>query len=259
MKGFAMLAILTLLIVITLSIIINRVATIALVHTGLPIDSARFQSRSALTGAGFTTTESEEVMNHPVRRRIIGWLMLLGNAGIVTVISTLILTFVNRGSEISVMPRFIVLVIGTGTLFYLSQSKLVNRYLSKAIDRLLNKYSSLKVQDYASLMHLSKDYRIAELLVNEGDWLANRTLKETKLSEEGLLVLGINRRQGEYIGTPRGTTEIIPADILIMYGRIDEIKSVDIRRKTKRGDIQHKKAVKQQQEIIKEENLSGDT
>jgi K+/H+ antiporter YhaU regulatory subunit KhtT len=248
-----MLAILTLLIVITLSIIINRVATIALVHTGLQIDAARFQSRSALTGAGFTTTESEEVMNHPVRRRIIGWLMLLGNAGIVTVISTLILTFVNRGNEASGFPRFIVLILGTGLLFYLSRSKIVNRNLTKLIDKMLSKYSSLKVQDYASLMHLSKDYRVAELLVNDGDWLSEQTLKETKLSEEGLLVLGINRPKGEYIGTPRGTTQILPGDVLIVYGRIDEIKSVDIRRKTKRGDTQHKKAVEKQKEILDEE------
>ena len=252
-----MLAILTLLIVITLSIIINRVATIALVHTGLSIDSARFQSRSALTGAGFTTKESEDIMNHPVRRRIIGWLMLLGNAGIVTVISTLILTFVNRGDETSGMPRFIVMILGTGTLFYLSQSKFVNRHLSKLIDRLLNKYSSLKVQDYASLMHLSKDYRVAELLVNEGDWLSYSKLKETKLSDEGLLILGINRPHGEYIGTPRGTTEILPGDVLIVYGRIDEIKNVDTRRKTKRGDNQHKKAVEKQQKIIEEDETSN--
>ena len=103
-----MLAVFTLFIIIVLSIIINRVATIALVHTGLPIDSASFQARSALTGAGFTTTESEEVMNHPVRRKIIGWLMLIGNAGIVTIISTLILTFINKAEESSVLPRVII-------------------------------------------------------------------------------------------------------------------------------------------------------
>ncbi|MCJ7801330.1 MAG: potassium transporter TrkA [Candidatus Marinimicrobia bacterium] len=249
-----MLAIFTLFIIIVFSIIINRVATIALVHTGLPIDSASFQARSALTGAGFTTVESEEVMIHPVRRKIIGWLMLIGNAGIVTVISTLILGFINnKNNETSVLPRLIVLIIGTGILFYLSRSKFVNRHLSKLIDKLLNKYSTLKIQDYASLMHLSKDYRIAELLVNEEDWIADRTLKESKLSEEGLLILGINRPHGEYIGTPRGTTQILPRDVLIVYGRVDEIKNVDIRRKTKRGDTQHKKAVEKQQEIIKEE------
>jgi len=248
-----MLAILTLLIVITLSIIINRVATIALVHTGLPIESARFQARSALTGAGFTTTESEHVVNHPVRRKIIGWLMLLGNAGIVTIISTLILTFVNKASETSVLPRIVILILGIGLLFYLSQSKLINRNLSKAIDQLLNKYSSLKVQDYASLMHLSKDYRIAELLVKQEDWISDRTLKETDLSAEGLLILGINRLHGKYIGAPRGTTKVIPGDTLIVYGRLEEIKNVDIRRKTKRGDKDHEKAIKQQEKVILEE------
>lgn len=248
-----MFAIITLLIVITLSIIINRVATIALIHTGLPRESARFQARSALTGAGFTTTESENVVNHPVRRRIILILMLIGNAGIVTAISTLILTFVNRGDETSMLFRVLLLVIGTSSLLYLSQSKWVDQQLSNLIDKFLKNYSSLKVQDYASLMHLAKDYRLAELAVREKDWISDKTLKETQLSQEGLLVLGVKRIDGKYIGAPRGNTKINAGDALVVYGRLEEIKNVDIRRKTKYGDKAHIKAIKEQEKILKEE------
>lgn len=92
-----MLAILSLLVVVVLSILVTRVATIALTHTGLSREAARSQARSAFTGAGFTTSESERVLSHPVRRRIVMLLMLLGNAGFVTAVSTLILTFVSPG------------------------------------------------------------------------------------------------------------------------------------------------------------------
>jgi K+/H+ antiporter YhaU regulatory subunit KhtT len=248
-----MFAIFTLLIVITLSIIINRVATIALIHTGLPRESARFQARSALTGAGFTTNESESVVSHPVRRRIILILMLIGNAGIVTAISTLILTFVNRGDDTSMLLRVSLLISGTSILLYLSQSKWVDKRLSNIIDKFLKKYSSLKVQDYASLMHLSKDYRLAELAVQEKDWISEKTLKDAQLSQEGLLVLGVKRSNGKYIGAPRGSTMISAGDILIVYGRLDEIKNVDIRRKTKYGDKAHIKAIKEQEKILKNE------
>lgn len=80
-----MAALLSVLATVTLSLLITRIASEAMVFTGLSAQAAQFQARSAFTGAGFTTQESEQATNHPVRRRIIMWLMLLGNAGIVTV------------------------------------------------------------------------------------------------------------------------------------------------------------------------------
>lgn len=87
-------AALSLRVVLSVSILITRIATIALTHTGLSRETARFQARSAFTGAGFTTDEAESAVNHPVRRRMLMLLMLLGNAGIVTAISSMMLTFV---------------------------------------------------------------------------------------------------------------------------------------------------------------------
>jgi len=68
----------TVLVVAVISLLITRVATVAFVLTGMSQEAARFQARSALTGTGFTTTESESVVGHPVRRRIVMALMLLG-------------------------------------------------------------------------------------------------------------------------------------------------------------------------------------
>ena len=66
-----MAALISVFIAITLSLLITRIATEALTLTGLSRTSASFQARSAFTGAGFTTAESEAVVKHPVRRRII--------------------------------------------------------------------------------------------------------------------------------------------------------------------------------------------
>jgi len=71
-----MAAIISLLIVVALSLLITRVATVALTLTGMSREAARFQARSAFSGVGFTTRESEQVMQHPVRRRIILLLIL---------------------------------------------------------------------------------------------------------------------------------------------------------------------------------------
>jgi Trk-type K+ transport system membrane component len=112
-----MIAIATLLLVLALSILITRVARVALIHTGLSRESARFQARSAFTGVGFTTSESEKVVNHPVRRRILLILMLLGNAGIVTALSSLILSFVNVSSTTPLVWRIVLLAAGIVVLW----------------------------------------------------------------------------------------------------------------------------------------------
>ena len=248
-----MLEIFTLLLVVMLSITVTRIATIALVHTGLSIESARFQARSAFTGSGFTTSESEGVVNHPVRRRIVMLLMLLGNAGIVTVISSFILSFVNRSETESIVPRLVILILGLAALWYLSRSKWVDKRLSWLITQFLRRYTNLDVRDYASLMHLSGDYSLVELEVEEGDWISDRSLAECELGDEGIMVLGIKRFDGTYLGAPRGSTLILPQDILIIYGRVGKIEDLDQRRKNKRGDQQHEKAVAEQQQVIEEE------
>lgn len=88
-----MFAVASLLVVILLALLVMRVATVVLTLTGLSRESARFQARSALTGVGFTTREAESVVNHPVRRRVVMLLMLIGSAGVISVVTTLILSF----------------------------------------------------------------------------------------------------------------------------------------------------------------------
>ena len=76
------------LLVILFSFLIVRAAAIAFMMTGMDQKRARFQALSAFSGTGFTTKEAELIVNHPRRRQIATWLMILGNAGIVTVIVT---------------------------------------------------------------------------------------------------------------------------------------------------------------------------
>ena len=58
-----MIALVPLLVLAVVSLIITRVATMALAATGLSYDVARFQARSALSGVGYTTSESEMIAN----------------------------------------------------------------------------------------------------------------------------------------------------------------------------------------------------
>src|SRR4030043_62592 len=72
-----------LLVMITVWLFILWVGAIALEATGMERSRARFQAMSALTGTGFTPREAENIVGHPRRRLIVGWMMFLGSVGII--------------------------------------------------------------------------------------------------------------------------------------------------------------------------------
>jgi len=70
-----MITIISLLLNLTLLILVTKIAAELLAHTGLARETARFQARSAFTGVGFTTSESEKMdftarYTHPVRQSL---------------------------------------------------------------------------------------------------------------------------------------------------------------------------------------------
>ena len=244
-----MTAIISLLVIISLSVLTTRIGALALVHTGLSLEIAKFQARSAFMGVGFTTNEAELVVNNPVRRKILTILMFLGNAGIITTISSAIFSFISIDRSGLFSPEVIVLVGGLLTLLFLSRSNWIDRKLSDVIDKALKRYTQLDVKDYYSLLHISEDYRVSEIRVEEQNWLANKQLNELDLSAEGIIILGIKRESGKYIGAPTAETEIKKKDVLILYGRTKLLNSLEHRKEGSTGDQQHREAVTEQEEI----------
>lgn len=248
-----MAAIISLLVIISLSILATRIGTIALVHTGLSKEVAKFQARSAYLGVGFTTRESEYVVNDPVRRKILTVLIFLGNAGIITTISSVIFSFISIEESGLISREVIVLISGLLLLIALSRSQFIDQKLSKVIDKALKKYTYLDVKDYYSLLHLEEDYKVSEIKVSEEGWLSNKTLEQLNLDAEGLLVLGIKRGNGKYVGAPMGKTSIKKDDIVILYGRTDDLQSLEKRKEGSSGDQDHQNAVKEQKRRKKDE------
>src|SRR4051794_14667055 len=235
-----MVALISVLIIVLLSLLITRVATVALSLTGMSRESARFQARSALTGVGFTTTEAEDVVGHPVRRRIVSALMLVGSAGLVTAVSSLILSFGGAQSHEKLMRGF-VLVAGLFVLWLFARSNWVDRRLSAVIGRVL-RWRGLHVRDYGRLLALQSDWAVSELVVEDDDWIAGRTLAELKLREEHIDVLGIQKRGGEYIGVPHGHRVVEAGDVLVLYSTEERLEEIDERKRGRAGDEAHERA-----------------
>jgi hypothetical protein len=235
-----MAAIVSVLAVVLISMLINRVATIALSLTGMSREEARFQARAAMSGVGLTTNSAEEIVAHPVRRRIVLWLMIVGSAGIVTAVASLVLSF-SAGSAGQRLSRAAVLVAALLVLWLLLRTRVADRLLSDAITWLLRK-QGYTARDYGRLLALSGDYAVAELQVRPDDWVANRRLGELRLRDEGLVVVGIRRPGAAYVGAPGAETPVLPGDTLIVYGREGRIAELDRRSFGPSGDARHERA-----------------
>lgn len=240
-----MVAVLTVLLVVALSLLVTRVATTALTLTGLSRELARFQARSALTTTGFTTVESERIVRHPVRRRVIMGLMLMGQAGIVTVIASLALSFASTHGALDAVARLALLLGGVGALLWLARSQRFDRLLQPLIRRLLVRLTDLDVRDYASLLHIHGEFAVSELAVEEDDWIAGRQLADVRPADEGLLILGVQRDATTYLGAPTGATRIRAGDTLIVYGPTHRLSELDRRGGGPTGDVAHERAMRE--------------
>ena len=251
-----MAAIVTLLVTITISILVTRIGGVALAMTGLSREIANFQARSAFTGVGFTTDEAETVVNHPVRRKILMLLMFWGNIGIAAVIAS---TIASLGAEESNWSEKLgVLSVGVLVMFAVFTSRFIDSLISKIVQNALRKFTTLDVRDYNSLLHLHSGYVVVELQVKPDDWISDKDLNECSLLAEGVLILGLTRKTGAYIGSPNGKTRIEAGDLLTVYGPADRLEELDIRKQGYQGDRAHRIAVEIQKQVAEDAELSGE-
>lgn len=240
-------AILLLLIALT-SLIVTRVATVALTLTGLSRETARFQARSALSGAGFTTSESEMVVNHPVRRRIMMTLIFIGSVGLVSVMASVSALLITSQGVADLSLKGLLVIVGLVGIYFLASSKAFDRALRPIMTRALKRYTDLDVRDYAALLEIAGDYAVMELHVRESDWLADQSLKQLRLPDEGVLVLGIKRSKETYVGAPEGDTIVQAGETLVLYGRRQRLRELDQRDRVT-GAIKHQTAKQEQQTL----------
>lgn len=242
-RSSTMSAIIALLLVLMFSLLVTRLATSALMLTGVSHQLARLQALSALTGVGFTTSESERIVNHPVRRRILILMMLVGNAGFVTEASTLVLSFVGVTTRAEVLLRGGWLAGGLLALGLVARSEWIERHMLHVMGWALRRWTDLEDYDFVELLEMAGGYRVRRIGVDLGDWVEGRRLDELKLLDEGITVLGIHRPDGSYLGVPRGETMIRVGDRLVLYGRDDRLRELDDRRSGETGAQAHRRAM----------------
>jgi hypothetical protein len=213
------------LLVIFVSFLIVRAAAIALMMTGMDEKRARFQALSAFTGTGFTTREAESIVNHPLRRRIISWLMILGNAGIVTVIITATSSLVTSEGGYQLSLNALILLVGVYLLYKIATHKGFMRRWESFIEGKLIKSPAFEEGATEDLLHLIEGYGLVRAFIKETSPLVGSSLSESRLREKELLVLGIERGKS-WIPIPNPSERINEGDRLVVYGPLGVLKAI---------------------------------
>ena len=213
------------LLTIFVSFLIVRSAAIALRMTGLEKKRAIFQALSAFTGTGFTTREAEKVINHPLRRKIISWLMILGNAGIVTIIISATTSLVNvKGYGLPI--HFFVIVIGIFVIYKIGTSKGFITSWEHFIENRLIKYEVMEEDGTTEeLLHLLEGYGLLRTTIKKGSHMEGMLLSECTLCREDIVLLGIERDK-DWIPIPKKKEKLHAGDKLVLYGHLQNLKNL---------------------------------
>ncbi|MHC4194473.1 MAG: cation:proton antiporter regulatory subunit [Planctomycetota bacterium] len=228
------------IIVVIASFIIVRIGAIAFQLTGLEWSLAKFQSLSCFSGTGFTTREAELVTGHPQRRRIATILIVLGNAGFITMIASIAsamnaqYTLWAKLSEsflpIEKIPPYLIryvnlllIILSVFIMYKLSKNEKLVKKLTVFLRIKVIKKKLFKPVSFEELLMLAGGYGVSKIDVSSGNPLVDKTLAQSDLRKSDITVLAIVRNE-ETIPNPSAGTKILSGDELISFGQLENIR-----------------------------------
>lgn len=222
-----MVPLIALLVLVVLALLIVQLGANALILTGMSQAAARFQAASAFFGVGFTTLEAEMVVDHPVRRRIILHLIVAGNIGLTSALATLIVTMMRNDPDGFHFLLLLFIIVGGAVAFGLLMNvRWIKGPLDALMKRSLKKVGVIEALDYEVLLNLKEGFSVSEVQVEAGHSFASKALMESRPSDLGVVVLGIHRNDGTFVGAPNKTERIEAGDVIMIYGANEVVERV---------------------------------
>lgn len=219
-----MIGILSFLLLILVTIFINQIAGILLEQTGIDRSRAVLESLSAWTTCGFTTSESEEFVSHPVRRHIIMTLMFFGHAGIAAAGAALILGFIKHSeAHDKIGVKLPILVVGLIILAVIRKSDWLSSLIVKVSPLMLKHIRNKEHTDKVRwLGQLAGNCRIAEIFINDEHPAVKREISALPFEDYKLQLLGLIGPNDNF--EPGESSKKLQAnDKLVTFGNPDDI------------------------------------
>lgn len=205
---------------IVIFLIIVEIITVLFKLTGLSEEKARFQVISLLTGAGFTTREAELITQHPTRRKLAQFLMILGYIGFLTATSFLINILKN---SITIKAEIMILIFIV-VIWTIIRNRVLITFFDNFIEKIiLIKYSKNKSPGKMyKLINRAKGYGIYNIIVDENSHLEGVSLKDSNLKPNNMIILNIDKGN-EFIGFPKRDYILEKGDNILLYGKVDQV------------------------------------
>ncbi len=213
-----------LLIAILVSFIVVRIGGFALQLTGIEPDVARFQALSAFSGTGFTTREAERVVGNRTRRRIVTILIILGNAGMVTVIATLVASFTQVSGYTWFFIRLAIIVGGIFGLYQLIIRSNVGQQILDWLQRPVMNRILREAPAVEEIFHVEKDWAISLVMIKGSSKSIGQSVADIT-AERDIEILGIDRA-GTYLTRPNWDEKIVEGDRLLVYANRKSVKRI---------------------------------
>ena len=225
-------------IIIAISFIAVRIGAIAFQLTGLEWSLAKFQALSCFTGTGFTTREAELITGNPQRRKIATTLIVLGHAGLVTLVATfanslraevimyqMTIPFLHSVVPAPIAPLF---NLGVIVLFvYIIYRVFLNSKIATKLTNILRtqmvKKELVKRVSFEELVVATGGYGVSQIETCKDSPILNKTLLESNLRQHDITVLAIERK-GITIPNPPADTKILLDDKLMCFGKLENIR-----------------------------------
>lgn len=226
------------IIVLIISFIIVRIGAIAFQMTGLEWSLAKFQALSCFTATGFTTKEAELITSNPRRRRIASVLIVLGHAGLVTMIATfanslrpptiadkLSVPFLPFDIPEGVLPwiNLTVLTVSIYIIYKVFTNTRFARRLTNILRARIVKRDIIKPVSCEELIVATGGYGVSKIKIREGHPVLDKALSESELRRDDITVLAIVRAD-KTIPNPIAETKILSGDELICFGKLGSIR-----------------------------------
>ena len=197
------------------------IGAMMLESTGLERSRSRFQALSALSGTGFTTSQAEDVVENPHRRKIVSCLIFLGNAGILSFLVVLVL-YLRQGLTLPSIASIVITVIVLLLLALLIWSGLLDKITALFVKMMaLKKRKSGIVLE--KVIYRFGDTVVAILMVGKDEGQELLSEAKEKLKDRGVTVLGVERC-GEKIVVTQADFRIEPGDSILCHGQYQAFK-----------------------------------
>lgn len=217
-----MILILTFMVFLTLFLIVIDFFSILFRLTGVPIEKARFQVISLLCSTGYTTKESEIITQHPTRRRLASWLMIVSYVSTATFISFVVNIITSSILDIS---SFVIIIFFIVFIFFFHKSSLLEK-IENALEKAIEKNERWKRLNNINLTLISKNkgYGIYEIYLPRDSFLIGRSILNSGLKEKEIQVLSIDKGD-KLVNFPRADYIFDYFDKITVYGNLKSVKT----------------------------------